>query len=87
MIKFEYWDALQVGNDFLPSIPSLDIYDRRGGLDLLMRAYKKMHTADKGYLINQGVVNPSRLSKILEAIALDEEDAYERKEVRYYTAV
>lgn len=70
-----------MGNDFLPGIPSLDIYDRRGGLNLLMRAYKSMHSANTGFLVDQGVVNPSGLGKILETIAFDEDSAYERKEV------
>jgi hypothetical protein len=30
----------QVGNDFLPHIPSLDIYDLPSGLDLAVAAYK-----------------------------------------------
>jgi 5'-3' exonuclease len=33
---------LQAGNDFLPNVPSIDIYDKPCGLDLLFTAYKAL---------------------------------------------
>ncbi len=32
--------GFQVGNDFLPAIPSLDIYDNPTGLDVVMTIYR-----------------------------------------------
>jgi hypothetical protein len=34
--------AVQAGNDFLPNVPSIDIYDKPCGLDLLFSAYKAL---------------------------------------------
>lgn len=34
--------APQCGNDFLPNVPSLDIYDMPSGLELLLAAYKAL---------------------------------------------
>lgn len=33
---------MQAGNDFLPHVPSIDIYDKPCGLDLLFTAYKEL---------------------------------------------
>lgn len=33
---------MQAGNDFLPNVPSVDIYDKPCGLDLLFSAYKAL---------------------------------------------
>lgn len=30
----------QAGNDFLPNVPSIDIYDTPNGLDVLFTTYK-----------------------------------------------
>lgn len=41
----------QAGNDFLPHVPSVDIYDLPSGLDLLLAAYKALLPTDmKGYI-------------------------------------
>lgn len=39
------------GNDFLPHIPVVDIYE--GGIDLLMRAYHKVEPGERGYLVDE----------------------------------
>ncbi len=38
----------QAGNDFLPHVPSIDIYDLPSGLDLLLAAYKELLPDMKG---------------------------------------
>ena len=44
-----------VGNDFLPHLPSIRIYD--GALDLLLEVYKEILVKSDGYLTKQGKVN------------------------------
>ena len=41
-----------VGNDFLPHLPALDI--RTGGLNAMMRIYKRLLPSWKGYMTNMG---------------------------------
>lgn len=44
-----------VGNDFLPHLPSIRIYD--GALDLLLELYKEILCTSDGYLTKDGKVN------------------------------
>ncbi|GMH36381.1 hypothetical protein BSKO_04249 [Bryopsis sp. KO-2023] len=74
--------TFMVGNDFLPSIPSLDIYDRGGGLDLLMHAYKCMRQKNDAFITDRGMVNFAKLKKLLQEVAKDEEESYKRKEMQ-----
>lgn len=69
---------MQAGNDFLPNIPSLEIYGRPSGLDILLRTYKDLLPALGGPITNGSVINPDRLKRILTKLAEDEEDAFQR---------
>lgn len=69
---------MQAGNDFLPSIPSLEIYGRPSGLDVLVRTYKDLLPALGGPITNGSIINPDRLKRILSKLAEDEEDAFQR---------
>ena len=80
---------MQAGNDFLPSIPSLEIYGRPSGLDVLVRTYKDLLPALGGPITNGSIINPDRLKRILSKLAEDEEDAFQRLAVSlafYYCA-
>ncbi|DBA90633.1 TPA: 5'-3' exoribonuclease 2 [Trebouxia sp. C0004] len=70
------------GNDFLPSIPSLEIYGRPSGLDVLVRTYKDLLPALGGPITNGSIINPDRLKRILSKLAEDEEDAFQRLAMR-----
>jgi 5'-3' exonuclease len=74
--------VLQAGNDFLPNIPSIDIYDKPCGLDLLFAAYKALLVGMGGHLTSGGAINRSRLVQLLVYLARDEEAAYKRRAVR-----
>ncbi|WIA19878.1 hypothetical protein OEZ85_005778 [Tetradesmus obliquus] len=67
------------GNDFLPNVPSIDIYDKPCGLDLLFTAYKALLLAMGGHLTSGGTINRSRLVQLLVFLARDEEAAYKRR--------
>ncbi len=69
---------MQAGNDFLPSIPSLEIYGRPSGLDVLVPTYKDLLPALGGPITNGSIINPDRLKRILSKLAEDEEDAFQR---------
>lgn len=40
----------QAGNDFLPNVPSIDIYDKPCGLDLLISAFKALLPGMGGHI-------------------------------------
>ena len=71
----------QAGNDFLPSIPSLEIYGRPSGLDILLKIYKEQLPALGGPIINGVALNPDRLKRMLTKLAEDEEDSFKRASV------
>lgn len=48
---------MQAGNDFLPNVPSVDIYDKPCGLDLLFTAYKTLLPQMGGH-ITGGLFGP-----------------------------
>lgn len=73
---------MQAGNDFLPNIPSIDIYDKPCGLDLLFAAYQQLLPQMGGHLTGGGSINRSRLVQLLVFLARDEEAAYNRRAVR-----
>ena len=52
-------DLLQCGNDFLPHVPSIDIYDLPSGLELLLSAYKALLPNMGGHITqaSQGCVH------------------------------
>jgi hypothetical protein len=45
--------AVQAGNDFLPNVPSIDIYDKPCGLDLLFSAYKALLPQMGGHITGE----------------------------------
>ncbi|CAK8990402.1 unnamed protein product [Durusdinium trenchii] len=60
-----------VGNDFLPHMAALDIYD--GGLDKLLAAYYQLRPAQHGYLTREDLtLELPRWSGLLEQVAQDE---------------
>jgi hypothetical protein len=72
----------QAGNDFLPNIPSIDIYDSPCGLDLLLAAYKEMLAGGGGHLTDgTGAIRPHRLTALLHRMARDEVPALQRRAV------
>jgi 5'-3' exoribonuclease 1 len=59
-----------VGNDFIPSLPDLDIAD--GSLSLLFDTYKQVLPQIGGYLTENGRIHWERLEIFLSAIAASE---------------
>lgn len=72
---------MQSGNDFLPNIPSLEIYGRPSGLDVLLKTYKEQLPVLEGPITNGSVINMDRLKRMLAKLAEDEEDAFKRLSV------
>ena len=72
---------MQSGNDFLPSIPSLEIYGRPSGLDMLLKTYKEQLPVLGGPITTGSVINMDRLKRMLAKLAEDEEDAFKRLSV------
>ena len=72
---------VQLGNDFLPAIPSIDIYDRYGGLDRLINSYKQVREKRPGFLTKNGRADAWMLHEVLKLVANDEHDAYHRIQV------
>ena len=64
---------VQAGNDFLPNVPSLEIYDRPSALDTLLGAYRAVLVAAGNYVTSAGKINPDRLRRLLAKLAEDEE--------------
>lgn len=73
---------VQSGNDFLPNVPSLEIHDRPSSLDQAISAYKDLLPSIGGHITKLGTINPERLKPVLAHLAKDEEDAFQRREVR-----
>lgn len=65
----------------MPSIPSLEIYARPSGLDVLLKTYKEQLPALGGPITNGSVINMDRLKRMLTKLAEDEEDAFKRLSV------
>ncbi len=59
----------QAGNDFLPNVPSLEIYDRPSALDTLLDAYRTTLRASGNYLTSMGSINPERVRRLLATLA------------------
>lgn len=71
-------DGYQLGNDFVPTLPSLDIYDKYGGLDRVVHCYKEVRRQEAGFLTSKGTVNPSVFHQIMKEVEKDELHAYSR---------
>jgi 5'-3' exonuclease len=65
------------GNDFLPQLPSLSIFD--GALDDIYGIYKEAMGVTAGYLTHQGEINMPRLGMVLANIAEREDDHFRRQ--------
>lgn len=56
-----------VGNDFLPHLPSLKIWE--GAVDRLVGIYKKLPTSSgDGFLHKDGILNMDRLEALMEEL-------------------
>jgi len=63
-----------VGNDFLPHLPALDI--RTGGLDAMIRIYKRLLPGWGAYLTNSGDISLPRLGDFLAELGQIEEQMF-----------
>jgi len=66
-----------VGNDFLPHLPSLEI--REGAIDTLLRIWKREFERMGGYVTNHGRVEMDRAQIILEGLAADEDNIFQKR--------
>lgn len=66
-----------VGNDFLPHLPSLEI--REGAIDTLLRIWKREFERMGGYVTNHGRVEMDRAQFILEGLAADEDNIFQKR--------
>lgn len=62
-----------VGNDFLPSLLSLDI--SIGSLNMLIEIYKEVLPELDGYITSEGEINWKRAARIIRLIGLSEPKA------------
>ncbi|CAL8464765.1 g4300 [Coccomyxa elongata] len=68
------------GNDFLPNVPSLDIYDYpKSALDTLLETYKAV-LPSSGHLTNSSKLIASSLRSLLTRLATDEQPAISRRQ-------
>jgi 5'-3' exoribonuclease 1 len=63
-----------IGNDFLPSLPHLDI--AFGGLNLLVRSYKEMQKSSNGFLTSKFRIHIGRVELFLAKISAEAEEFY-----------
>ncbi|KAM0254342.1 hypothetical protein ACHAQJ_006874 [Trichoderma viride] len=67
--------AFFVGNDFLPNLPGLHINE--GALANMFRIYKSVLPQCEGYINENGVINMSRLQRLLDELSKTELDNFE----------
>jgi len=63
--------CFMLGNDFLPSLPSLKI--NKGGLETILEEYCAIYRNTRDYLTNGAFINTIQLKKLFEKIAEREE--------------
>ena len=73
--------CMLIGNDFLPSLPHLDIAS--GGLNLLVRSYKEIQKDLKGYLTSGSKMHLGRIEVFLEKLSSEAEGVYFYKKNKY----
>lgn len=67
-----------LGNDFIPSFPTLKI--RTNGIEKIIQAYRQTIKNDGQYFCNEDMsINVSFLSKFIGYLAIDEEDSFKRQ--------
>ncbi|KAL0571703.1 exonuclease II Exo2 [Marasmius crinis-equi] len=69
--------AAFVGNDFLPNLPDLHIHEN--GLEKLFEVYKRILPSLDGYLNDNGAISMPRLQRILDEMAIWEQEVFERE--------
>ncbi|BDA46451.1 5'-3' exoribonuclease 1 [Coccomyxa sp. Obi] len=69
--------CMLIGNDFLPSLPTLDINE--GALDKIFAIYKQLLPVMGGYLTDAGQLNAGRLEALLQHLALLELETLEQR--------
>ncbi|KAJ1675709.1 exonuclease II Exo2, partial [Spiromyces aspiralis] len=65
-----------VGNDFLPTLPDLQIAD--GGMLLLMSAYKQIDPPRNGYLHEHGIINFDQFQRFIRILSRFEKAVFMR---------
>ncbi|PRW57356.1 sorting nexin 2B [Chlorella sorokiniana] len=70
------------GNDFVPQLPSLDIYDRPSALQTLLDKYKELLSSRRGYLTGGGRIDPDKLCWLFGQLAGEEEATFQARERR-----
>lgn len=68
-----------VGNDFLPHLPTMDI--NTGGLNALIRIYKRLMPGWKGFLTDAGDVHLGRLQDLLVLVGKTETEMFRKRAV------
>lgn len=69
-----------VGNDFLPHLPTLDISEH--AFDVVYDAYKKVFTANPGYIVSTGEIESfSRLEEVFRIIGKQESEILRNREI------
>ncbi|KAK9843112.1 hypothetical protein WJX74_007152 [Apatococcus lobatus] len=69
--------CMLVGNDFLPSLPTLDIGE--GALNRIFTIYKQQLAAGSDYLTRAGCLNPAPFESLLQTLAGDELETLEQR--------
>ena len=64
--------CFMLGNDFLPSMPSLKI--NKNGLDILLENYCNLFKTNREYLTHNEFINKSQFCRLLKKIAENEEE-------------
>jgi 5'-3' exonuclease len=68
-----------VGNDFLPHLPTMDI--NTGGLNALIRIYKKLMPEWEGFLTDAGDVHLGRLEHLLKLVGKTETEMFKKRAI------